>query len=571
MRVQDVAGYIRNAQNVTIILGAGASLTAGIPSAKALVEQINEHYGHCLTGLSDEDRQDYGKAMSALAPGDRKKLIQPLLDGSRINWGHIALACIIANAKVQRVLTFNFDLVLEKAASLLGMHLPVYDFGVSPTREIAGLAAPAIFHLHGQSYGLRLLNSKEETASHANGLEPILSDSLRNHLTIVAGYSGEADGAFPVIVDAFNSQHNLIWLGYGTKPAKHLKPLFDKSYAEYVGDCPFDNTMIEIAQQLGCFPPEVISNPPRHVLDELKEVVEYPVQSETGLDVLTNVRKRLRYAAEHWEEEITSEGLAERAVVSGEELEPGNLDDMSDAEREARAWQKIRAGNKVYEAAKAADPDEASELFKIVYDRYAEAAGFKQDIPELYFNIGSALSEEALKLSGSKALAKSTEACIQYEKAHTLDPTDVATLVNWGGSLADQSRLLSGNAALETVNLAIEKLKKALEFEPDSSDIYDNWGNALLAAAKLVDNPEKEKFLNDAKSKLQHAKSLSGEAIYNLACYYSLVDDVPRALLELEACLAQEALPLRTFLEIDRDLDNIRDEQRFQDILEQAE
>ena len=71
-----------------------------------------------------------------------------------------------------RILTFNFGLVLERAASLLRMHLAVYDFVVAPTENISGLAARAIYHLLGQSYGLRLMNSDAETEQHAQLLDP---------------------------------------------------------------------------------------------------------------------------------------------------------------------------------------------------------------------------------------------------------------------------------------------------------------------------------------------------------------------------------------------------------------
>ena len=193
MRIADVCGYINSADNISIIIGAGASRSAGIPTAPTLVQIINRDYPHCLRDLTEIQRTNYGVVMGALSPKDRKKLIQPMLEASKINWGHIALACIIQKMNVSRILTFNFDLVLERAASLVGMHLPVYDFGVSPTRDVSALAAPAIFHLHGQSYGLRLMNSSEETTAHKEALRPLLADSLRNHLTIVMGYSGEAD------------------------------------------------------------------------------------------------------------------------------------------------------------------------------------------------------------------------------------------------------------------------------------------------------------------------------------------------------------------------------------------
>ena len=315
MRIKEVAGYVRRSDAISLIIGAGASISGGIPSANKLVDVIHGDFSHCLSGFSKEELADYGKVMGALSPGDRKSLIQPLLEGSKINWGHIALACIIRHVTVKRVLTFNFDLLLERASALLGMHLPVYDFGVSPTKDIAALASPAIFHLHGQSYGLRLMNSQSETEAHKELLRPLLADSVRNHTTIIIGYSGVADPAFSVISEEFNSNTDLIWLGYSAEPAKNLQSLLKKDYAHYIGSCDFDRTMITLAEELGCWPPEIIKNPPKHVLAELGEVVEYPVHEEMKLDILTSTRRRLEQIGNAWDDQRDDESLLQDAFL----------------------------------------------------------------------------------------------------------------------------------------------------------------------------------------------------------------------------------------------------------------
>ncbi|WP_096175689.1 SIR2 family protein [Cohaesibacter sp. ES.047] len=147
--------------------------------------------------------------MSKLSPQERKALIEPLLRDASLNWGHVALASIIKQSNVKRVLSFNFDFLLEQAFSLLGEHLPVYDFGIAPASNISGLADKAVFHLHGQSYGLKLLNTEEETRNHAENLRPLIQDSLCNHVTIVAGYSGDADGVFQTMLEAYNGDSRL--------------------------------------------------------------------------------------------------------------------------------------------------------------------------------------------------------------------------------------------------------------------------------------------------------------------------------------------------------------------------
>jgi len=124
-KYSEIAGHIHQAESVSIVTGAGASKAAGIPMAG-------------------------------------------------INWGQIALALMLQNKHVARVLTFNFDLVLERAAALIGLHLPVYDFGAAPAgaTDILRVSNQAIIHLHGQSNGLVLLNTAEEIAVQAKGRKP---------------------------------------------------------------------------------------------------------------------------------------------------------------------------------------------------------------------------------------------------------------------------------------------------------------------------------------------------------------------------------------------------------------
>jgi len=213
-KIKEIAGHIRQSSapgtRTSFIIGAGASVSAGIPTAAGLVEEIQEDFRLCLQGIPEDSRSRYGACMAALTPAERESLIQPKLKDAKINWGQIALASMIKNDFVARVLSFNFDLILEKAVSLLGMQVPVYDFGVAPSGNIHQIARPSIIHLHGQSYGLVLLNTDQETQDHKRNLHPILSDTVRTRNTIVFGYSGEADASFETLQDEFDSFHRLI-------------------------------------------------------------------------------------------------------------------------------------------------------------------------------------------------------------------------------------------------------------------------------------------------------------------------------------------------------------------------
>ncbi len=519
-----IAGHLRQAREVTIILGAGASVRAGIPLAGELVDRINNKYLHCLSGLSEDERRSYGRVMAALSPGDRKELIQPLLEDSKVNWGHIALACIISKCSVSRVLTFNFDLVLERAASLMGMHLPVYDFAVAPTENIGGLATPAIIHLHGQSYGLRLMNSDAETLEHAQKLKPLLTDSLRNHVTIIAGYSGQADAALPLMTEAFNEQHHLIWLGHEKQPGKHLRDLLAKNYTTYVGGCDFDITMMEVGRELGCFPPEVFRNPPAHLLSELEDVAEFPVQSESEIDILTDTQKRLEAAASSWEEDTGGEGQSQQALLSGTELEVGDPEKLSEAERVARAWNLVNSGIRIRKKASSLMGSEATQLFQETYWKYAEAVRIKPDMHEAYFN--------------------------------------------WGNALVHEAKLLMDEAAFNKYGEASMKYAEAVRIKPDDHEALGNWAISLIWEASSLQGEERSKKLTEVKEKALLAQIHGGKEVFGLACVHALLGESDDALNVLEACLADGTLPSLTHLETDSDLDSLRDKPRFQALLE---
>src|ERR1043165_2080993 len=172
--IQKIAEKLKHARNrdrsAHFLLGAGCSITAGIPSANDLVKQIHALFAKQVSELNETDRQSYGPCMALLSINERRELIKPYLDKAKINWGHIALAQLIERGFVSRILSVNFDLVLESAAGLLALQPAVYDFGVAPASDPALVVSPAILHLHGQSYGLVLLNTDEETRKHREKL-----------------------------------------------------------------------------------------------------------------------------------------------------------------------------------------------------------------------------------------------------------------------------------------------------------------------------------------------------------------------------------------------------------------
>lgn len=569
MNIKQVIDYIRNAQDITFIIGAGASRSAGIPMAGDLVNTIVKDFSHCLYGLSDEDRKNYGKVMGALSPADRKSLIEPLLAEKKMNWGHIALANVVLSTNVRRVLSFNFDFLLERAVSMLGSHLPVYDYGVAPSRETKGLADKAIFHLHGQSYGLTQLNTEDETKGHAENLDPLISDSLCNHLTIVIGYSGEADAAFDVMHKAYNSNNNLFWLGHDPEPSAHLKPLLDKNYATYIGKCDFDLTMIEIARGVGSWPIPIIDNPPAHVLNLLEPLPDFPVAEKQQTAILTTTRRRLADSAEDWAAERTGEEKAANALMSGRggiDVDPS--EDMSDEERELIAWRLITEGNALLEEAKTLDSKACSAKFAEAYKKYAAALAIKPDLHEALYNWGTALSEEAKALDGEVRFAKFAAASSKFASAFAIDPDHQDTLYNWGLCLSFKADTLSGDARSAKFAAASKKYAAAHAIEPGDFEALNNWAHALWEEAKGLNGQARDEKVGEAREKAFKAKEIKGKPLYNYACMLAITGKPNEALDELEACLEAGTLPDAAHLQVDDDMNSLRHEPRFIDLLQ---
>ena len=568
LNVKDLAQHIRRANGkVTFVIGAGASKSAGIPLASTLVEMASREFGHCLDGLEGSERKNYGRVMGQLTPAEREELITPLLRRAKLNWGSIALASMIRKELVQRVLTFNFDLVLEHAASVLNLQMPVYDFGVAPTNDIERLVNPAIIHLHGQGHGMRLMNSHEETTEHCNLIRPLFDRVFKTTTTVVIGYSGEADPALALIEQAFDSRNRLFWLGHEKAPKAHLEPLLKKRFAEYVGECDFDRVMADLARELGSFPPPILDNPMRHVLDVLTPTTEYPVGDETTVDSLSEARRRLEEFAIHWESGRTPEQRALESSMGSPEaasrLAGADLANLSEPAKLTLAWRHVEAGNESSRFEDGDSEEVVHEKLRAASDKYAEALSLKPDMHEALYNWGNALSEASKRLPPAEASASLQRAGEKYEQALAIKPDKHEALNNWGIALYEASERLPPAEALASLLRAGEKYEQALAIKPDMHETLSNWTIALLAMASRSTGDDRVRALDAAEEKLARWRELTGKTSYNLACLHALRGDTEKAVAALVACRADGKLPSPAHLDADTDLDSIRDDPAY--------
>ena len=298
--IQILASRMRNNKEdnkpISFLTGAGCSESAGIPLASDLIKTINEEarLNTYLTNLTAEQKQDYGHCMSSLAGNKRKELLNQYLDNATLNWGHIALASMIHAGYVKRVLTFNFDNILTKACGLCGIYPATYDYALSAPNSSDHIVEPAIIHLHGQGHGLVMLNTDEETNMHSELVRPIIQDTLSKSEVIVIGYSGEADNAFEVLKQEFSGKEYLYWCSFEENSAKHVSELLNSDpVTEHFGGVDADDFLVQLAQELGCFPPKIFADPVAHLRAEIKDIIPFNLQDSGDTDVKQSLELQL--------------------------------------------------------------------------------------------------------------------------------------------------------------------------------------------------------------------------------------------------------------------------------------
>ena len=135
----------------TLLIGAGCSVTAGIPTAAGFVDVIRDEH---KLAYERATAKTYPQCMAELLLAERRDLIARYVDKAQINWAHLCIALLMESGYVNSVLTTNFDLLVVRACAVLGVFPAVYDFATSQLLKRADIPDQALFYLHGQRHRL---------------------------------------------------------------------------------------------------------------------------------------------------------------------------------------------------------------------------------------------------------------------------------------------------------------------------------------------------------------------------------------------------------------------------------
>lgn len=323
----DVVHALRAARRAkrpaTLLIGAGCSATAGIPTAHGIVERIAREFP---AAYERAGRGGYAACMNELSEGVRRDIIREYVAAAKINWAHIAIAQLLKEGFVGQVLTTNFDPLLQRACALTGVSPAVYDLASAPRLVHHFVEPPAIFHLHGQHSGFMLLNTEAKMTEHARVLTPLFDRLGGGQPWIVAGYSGVTDPVFSAFANIPHFDYDAFWIGYEDSVDPHVEKLVTSEKGlHWIPGQDADTFFSDVARELECFPPLFLGQPFTHLQRELEGVAEWPFQlhflgqpsPDASVDFLEAARELVRSAAAHFED---GKRISRKDIVSGTAL-----------------------------------------------------------------------------------------------------------------------------------------------------------------------------------------------------------------------------------------------------------
>ncbi len=573
-----------------LLIGAGCSVKAGIPLAGEFVEIIEKQFSRAYRRAEKNGDVSYPHCMHEIAPGDRHDLIAKYVDEAKINWAHVGIAQLMKFGYVDRILTTNFDPLIVRACALVGIFPAVYDFAASQSFDPARIKGQAIFYLHGQRSGFKILNTPEECDILSTHLAPVFQDAGSGRSWIVVGYSGENDPVFDQLADVECFDHNLYWVGNkDNEPALHLRErlLISGKYAHYVNGFDADDFFVTLAQKLGCFPPDFVGEPFTHLDNLLEMVTPYTLPGQDAeTDVTKDARDLIQRAIERYESvpeviepEVALDAVSTTAMKLQSVLMAGKYDEIiaQVAGREGElppefvysvTWAYVYQGDALSDHALTKSGQEADQLFELAGQKYQAALDIKPDMDEALYNWGNALSDHALTKSGEEADQLFKLSRQKYRTAFDIKPGDFDTLYNWGFVLSDHARTKSGEEADQLFELAGQKYQAALVIKPDDHVVLDNWGMALNEQAKTKTGKEADRLYKEAREKCTRANEISpGSGSYNLACRSALIGEEEECRKWLEDAYQHGELESREHLENDSDMDSVREREWFKEFL----
>lgn len=281
-------------QQFAWFLGAGASASAGLPTAWDIIWDLKRRYyrreenqdisrqdmqldavrtrvqSYMLSkGFPEEGAPDEYTTYFEKAFGDNKELQRQYLatklseKNVTLSVGNRILGALLASGAARCIFTTNFDTVVERAvADVSGQSLAAFHLegAASANKAISNEEYPVYCKLHGDFRYDSIKNLPGDLASQNEDLSKALVNAVNRFGFIVAGYSGRDDSVIQLLRSTLTTPnpfpHGLFWTGMkGSKVLPTVTALIEDAKragvdAAYVEVETFDAFMLRLWRNL---------------------------------------------------------------------------------------------------------------------------------------------------------------------------------------------------------------------------------------------------------------------------------------------------------------------------------
>lgn len=271
-----------------LFLGAGASMSSGVPSAGSCVQRwkrsifetknpdlkdavgeislpsVQERIDRWLLANAlwpAEDEDDYGFFIKECYPIEesRRRFFMDLIKAAKAHTGYRLLGLLAEIGLIRTVWTTNFDGLAAKGVSSNSQIVPI-EIGIDcqdrGDRE-ENNEELLCFSLHGDYRYDELKNTPAQLQNQEASLRERLVGTLQRQSLIVCGYSGRDQSIMEALSDAFvqtDAKTRLYWCGFSDEPNEEVAKLLSHAHqagrdAFYVPEVSFDELNIRLARQ----------------------------------------------------------------------------------------------------------------------------------------------------------------------------------------------------------------------------------------------------------------------------------------------------------------------------------
>lgn len=299
-----------------VFIGAGMSVTGGIPSAGEIAKEILAKYkdNPKIKKLSKEDKT-YTNLMACLTTAERNALLNHYIDEAKVNVGYIYLAHLIKEGYIDYVLTVNFDNLILRAMAMYNMFPPTYDLSILKDLTTDRIEKQSVTYLHGTHRGLWMLNTDTELKKISKICSPFLNKIADRRTWIVLGYSGE-DKVLDHIADLGSFTNDLYWVTYkDNDPIDRVKERLleqDNSHSYIVKGYDADSFMLKLHSEVGLKTPDILDTPFTTLKNTINSIVDISDEHKNIKERLEIVKRQINDATKRYEEGITPKGYTKK-------------------------------------------------------------------------------------------------------------------------------------------------------------------------------------------------------------------------------------------------------------------